>query len=279
MKALAIVSISLLMVSSGIACQATAQSPPDYFSSIQNLDGSRLRQQLYKTVAWAHDNDDPSELLENCHSSQSCHFHQPLSYKNARRHLFGEIDLLTLPSEGFAIVSFYCRDTFYQDDFPNSKNLGPLRIPSSSILNTEHSWPQSKFSTSFSKSTQKTDLHALFPVRNRVNSIRGNRPFGNVESTTNRPCDEVHYGISDVGTTVFEPSDEVKGNVARALFYFSVRYQMNIDEDQENVLRSWHQLDPVDSDELLRNSMIYEIQGNRNPFIEMPHLVMQMENF
>ena len=35
----------------------------------------------------------------------------------------------------------------------------------------------------------------------------------------------------------------------------------------------WHALDPVDNFERNRNNVIYNAQGNRNPFIDHPELV------
>ncbi|HHX76027.1 MAG TPA: endonuclease I, partial [Acholeplasmataceae bacterium] len=36
---------------------------------------------------------------------------------------------------------------------------------------------------------------------------------------------------------------------------------------------TWHEEDPVSDFELSRNSKIYNIQSNRNPFIDHPELV------
>jgi endonuclease I len=41
----------------------------------------------------------------------------------------------------------------------------------------------------------------------------------------------------------------------------------------------WHESDPVDQEELERNQMVFEIQGNRNPFIDQPNLVSQISDF
>ena len=40
-----------------------------------------------------------------------------------------------------------------------------------------------------------------------------------------------------------------------------------------SVLLTWHQQDPVDEKELLRNDAVFQHQGNRNPFIDNPDWV------
>jgi endonuclease I len=38
-------------------------------------------------------------------------------------------------------------------------------------------------------------------------------------------------------------------------------------------LISWHEADPVDDDELEDNTLIFDFQSNRNPFIDHPEYV------
>ena len=63
------------------------------------------------------------------------------------------------------------------------------------------------------------------------------------------------------------------------MFYFSVRYNMDISSSVERTLKKWHELDPVDEAEMKRNQEIYLIQGNRNPFIDFPELASRISNF
>lgn len=67
---------------------------------------------------------------------------------------------------------------------------------------------------------------------------------------------------------VFAPPEEYRGNVARAMFYMSVRYWWEMPPNMEDVLKQWHEDDPVDADECRRNECIATIQHNRNPFID-----------
>lgn len=86
-------------------------------------------------------------------------------------------------------------------------------------------------------------------------------------------------GFNSFKEHCFEPPQQHKGNVARALFYFSIRYQMPIDDNQESYLRSWHNEDPIDQNEIDRNDKIKSFQNISNPFIEKPDLVDLIQNF
>ena len=59
----------------------------------------------------------------------------------------------------------------------------------------------------------------------------------------------------------------------------TVRDQIKIDSRQEKTLKRWHILDPVDAEEMERNEQIFNIQHNRNPFIDYPQLADKISNF
>lgn len=145
------------------------------------------------------------------------------------------------------------------------------KMPSNTTLNIEHTWPQSMGAVGPAKS----DLHHLFPTDSKANSYRSSLPFG--------VCDERHIkfdvGGSRCDGSVFEVRKQHRGNVARAMFYFAVRYNKSIDAQEEAVLRQWHKDDPVDACERARNDAIEAIQRNRNPFIDHPEYVDQITNF
>ena len=83
------------------------------------------------------------------------------------------------------------------------------------------------------------------------------------------------------------------GDIARSYFYLSTAYWNKwdcCDTDQndgsdmktwmEDVMRSWHAADPVDDAERNRNEEIYSNwQENRNPFIDHPEWVDQIDDF
>lgn len=145
------------------------------------------------------------------------------------------------------------------------------------ILNCEHTYAQSWFGYT---SVPKADLHHLFPVTMTVNSSRGNLPFGVVTGTATTYASANGYvskrGNDSNGHTVFEPADQHKGDLARAILYFAVRYNMGLsydNVDMESTLLAWSAADPVSQKEVDRNEGIYAYQGNRNPFIDHPEYV------
>ena len=233
----------------------TAQPPPDYYNFYPQ---NAFRDDLYNSI----------ELR-----------HVSLSYKAARQKLFGLLFLKGLSFETYSLMTTYCQTPITNNDLSASSPLGPQQIPDHQVVNTEHAWPQSKFSPNFPEALQKGDLHSLFPELTPVNSLRKNHPFGFVASSPNSPCPGAALGKSASGRTVFEPHDNVKGDVARALFYFSVRYKHPIDNEQETTLRQWHEQDPIDRDEEDHNDQVFLIQKNRNPFIDDPSWVEQIKDF
>jgi len=86
-------------------------------------------------------------------------------------------------------------------------------------------------------------------------------------------------GADAQGTTVFEVRPSRRGDIARMMFYFSTRWGVDIAQTEEATLRRWSNEDPVDSRERARNEAIARIQGNRNPFVDCPTLLEQIENF
>lgn len=147
-------------------------------------------------------------------------------------------------------------------------------------INCEHSFPQSKGAEN---GNAKSDMHHLFPSRAAVNEARSNYPFGEIDDTkTNRwfyksfsqnfiPGSNKNE-FSESITGMFEPREDHKGNVARALFYFFCMYELQADalffESMKTVLCSWHLQDPVDSLEWERSHIIAKYQDQKpNPFV------------
>lgn len=151
--------------------------------------------------------------------------------------------------------------------------------------NREHVWAKSKgdFGT---RPGAGTDLHHIRPTDVSVNGRRGSLSFDNGGQIYNDPDGQTTNRVSD---TSWEPRDEVKGDVARMLFYMAVRYEDGLDlelVDQRvpesskkpkigklSTLLQWHAADPPSAFEKRRNNRIHELQGNRNPFIDHPEWV------
>ena len=146
------------------------------------------------------------------------------------------------------------------------------------IYNCEHVVPQSWFRK---KNPMRGDLHHLFTCEAKCNSFRGNLHY--FDFPDYGPDSEDGYvfeGIrEDCGKSEgrkFEPY-RGKGIAARAVFYFLVRYPGEIDNHSSEMksyvietLKEWHNQFPVTEYERHRNMAIYEMQGNRNPFIDYP---------
>lgn len=230
--------------------------------------------------------DELFTILHNNHSSSqnsydtisqscagNCYSHVNLGYDEARRIMFDELYRLSDDSGNY-VVDVYCAKKFRYRNFEEVKNMG-------SEINTEHTWPQSKFTNNFDKTLQKADLHHLYPTDSDANSLRGNYTFGvpsNSNNTRSAPNCSIS-GLSNSNHPVFLPPTEHRGNVARALFYFSVRYRLPINPSEELFLRQWHQLDPVDASERERHEIISNYQRVRNPFVDHPELVYSITDF
>lgn len=144
-------------------------------------------------------------------------------------------------------------------------------------FNAEHVVPQSWFK---SREPMKGDLHHLFACEPECNNARSNFPY--LEFALNSEVDLKHFKdhCGTYGIGGFEP-EYGKGAVARASFYFLIRYPGKIIKKFRknfniSLLQRWHYQFPVTNYEKHRNQAIFEIQGNRNPFIDFPELVKKI---
>ncbi|MDZ4712165.1 MAG: endonuclease [bacterium] len=145
----------------------------------------------------------------------------------------------------------------------------PLVTPPQS-MNTEHTFPQGFFNQD---EPMRSDIHHLYPTDETANSRRNNYDFGYVVSNITWQVGGSKLGNDAGGNLVFETRDQHKGNVARCLFYFLMRYQNYgsfMDAVQENVLRQWNRFDTVDAKERQRENGIQAFQNNRSPFVDHP---------
>jgi endonuclease I/subtilisin-like proprotein convertase family protein len=182
-----------------------------------------------------------------------------VSYSEARKEIFTNVD----------VNNGKVRDVYTHREINGGK------IPNSSDMNVEHTWPQSKGATG----TAKSDLHHLFPTDSKANSTRSSFPFGKVEKVQWSSPSGAKFGTDAQGRKVFEPPAEHKGNVARAMFYFSAEYNKRIPPEEEAVLREWNKLDAVDSAEIERNRRVAAVQGNNNQFVLNSNLADRISDF
>ncbi|MCF7926346.1 MAG: endonuclease [Candidatus Izimaplasma sp.] len=184
-----------------------------------------------------------------------------------------------------------CQDTITPPDYCEAEMYGELRTIE---WNREHIWSKSRGGfTNDSDLGAYTDTHHLVAAERRMNSIKNNRLFEDCHDGDDTNIEDRGYGNYTCNDWEFEPRDEVKGDVARMLFYMAVRYEGETGDlvdleladdpdasrdsflplygDIDDLLR-WHLEDPVREEEILRNEVIFSYQGNRNPFIDMPEL-------
>ena len=150
------------------------------------------------------------------------------------------------------------------------------------VWNREHVWAKSH-GFNDEKYTAYADAHHLRATEKVINSSRNNSYFDEIVNPANTDI----YG-NKWNSKVFEPRDEVKGDVARILFYMVTRYHdseltLTLDNTGNynneptlgmlDTLIKWHYEDPVSETEIKRNEVVYTYQGNRNPYIDHPEFV------
>ena len=171
-----------------------------------------------------------------------------------------------------------------------AKTLNASGVQASNLdaWNREHVWAKSH---GFPDRAQLayTDAHHLRATDVSVNSTRSSYDF----AEGGEMVPESPQNSYDKNLQTWEPRDEVKGDVARMMFYMDVRYAgLSSDNTPDLVLvdnigtstgtpefgklctlYQWSLTDVVDQAERLRNDKVYEFQGNRNPFIDHPEWI------
>jgi len=151
-------------------------------------------------------------------------------------------------------------------------------------MNLEHGWPQAKGAGEGTDGN--VNMYHLFPSRTDINSDRANFPFADIPDNLTqkwyfrdtemavKPGNNIN-AYSEYASGSFEPRESVKGDIARAMFYFWTIYRADalaadpfFFASQLTYLCDWHEQDPVDVSELQRNDIIAHYQdGKVNPFI------------
>ena len=191
-----------------------------------------------------------------------------LSYNNARDVLYAEVDKIN--GEVKAVY------TNYAVQLPT--DVDPSTHLYENGIDCEHVWPQSLYEGT---EPMKSDMHHLRPCKTNVNSSRGHNPFGEVNTNqnhwywleydlTNPPTQNIDE-YSESASNLFEPREDMKGDIARTIFYFYTMYSDVADDNffeiQKDILYDWHQIDLITSEEIIRTNKISEYQDYPNPFI------------
>jgi endonuclease I len=241
-------TLIMLLVSSSIAL---ADAPDGYYTPADDLEGHALRGAVH-------------DIIVN---------HEVHPYSSVRFDVHDAIDILDeLDGDESRVQLIYSDATATKISWPG--------------YNREHVWPVSLGSAHGTPAY--TDLHHIFACDANINSARSNRPYDECGGDCN-----THVEAPDTFYTsrTWEPPDSDKGDVARALFYMDLRYEGDINGEPNlrlvewgvtagcncmgrlSKLRRWHQFDPVDDRERSRNDRVFQLQGNRNPFIDNPQWV------
>ncbi len=247
-----------------------ANAAENYYESITNQKGFELKSALKKLLARTH---------------------RPQGYKALYRvYITSDIDT-TYDNDG-SIVDMYSENPKGVDPyiFKTERQRCGQYSKEADCYNREHIFPQSSFKK---KPPMRSDFFHVYPTDGYVNNRRGHFPFGEVDgipSYTSQNGSKVGYNtFESQGSKVFEPINEFKGDIARALFYFATRYENRIQEFHHDwldgsrsrvykpwftrLLLKWHRQDPVSVHEQNRNNAGFSFQENRNPFIDHPEYV------
>lgn len=176
----------------------------------------------------------------------------------------------------------YCIDRYSPERRQFTSLTGAI-----SGMNIEHSFAKSWWGGSQIQAYK--DLFNLMPSDSKANSSKSNYAMGEV---TNASYDNGSIKVgkgNKIKNSIWEPEDKWKGDFARTYMYMVTCYSdltwtsNGLDQLENNqwptfnewtmemVLR-WSREDPVDEIEIARNEAVYDIQGNRNPFVDFPNL-------
>lgn len=147
-----------------------------------------------------------------------------------------------------------------------------------------HSWMPSYPADGNPAKPEYSDQHNLYPVNQaQANSPRSNLPMNVITGNVvfSYLDGKVGYNGSQLA---YEPRDAQKGNSARAMFYMATAYNgvsganwhLPVDQDQA-ILKTWHNTDAPDNYEIARNEYIFSQQGNRNPYIDSVHFACYVD--
>lgn len=235
---------------------------PDYYEGIDfKQNGKAIKEELHNLINATH---------------------HAVSYTPGVWNILDQSDL-DLDSQGrvLLIYGFTDNSTIYSEqrtrDVNNKNNTGGN---ANGKWEREHVFPKSLANPVLDTRYPGTgtDAHNLRAVDRQINSTRSNNAYR--EKWTQDVT-----GQAKLINGGFYPGDEWTGDVARIIMYMYVHYGMETDpqlvaynnttsndDRMPDMFLKWNALDKVSEFEKVRNEIIYETQGSRNPFIDNPYL-------
>ena len=261
---------------------AEASAPSNYYSSINSsMKGDTLKVALYNIIKghtkYSYNSLEVAmKITDRDYTLSPLQENEPEDYDPYMRLLYAN----------------------YNGDATTAKtwktSQGSYGVEKGYVWNKEHIWAKANGFGSASSCAAYSDLHHLRASDWKCNNTRSNFPFANVTPHNNTTASQDYRQSNSYLTdnyknnNLFEPRDDDKGDVARALFYMATRYYNGEGSNNTHLtlttgtdssggkwgyldtLLAWHEADPVDEFEAHRNDLVYTIQNNRNPYIDHP---------
>ncbi len=244
------------------ACMRIGPMPCNYYAAAQGLKDSILKSTL-------------SEII---------HCGPRYKYGSGKRHTWNGFFFTDRDTLTNQVIDMYSNNLRYFDQEDTCASVIGCDI--------EHMLPNSWWGGADGNYETYCDLYALVPADYSANRSKSdNAPGIPADTTFNNGMFFIGSGKDYGLTRVFCPTDEYKGDFARAYFYVVTCYEniqwkttgdcgksMTNDNYLEfqpwlqELLMGWHRLDPVSEKEKTRAIEVNKIQGNRNPFIDYPDL-------
>lgn len=179
------------------------------------------------------------------------------------------------PENVLLLYGYNDDDAILSNDRTRDKDLSCHTSSCTGLWVREHVYPRSLGDPDLGSSGPGSDAHHLRSIDSQMNNSRSNRVFNDGSGNA---------GVLPNGN--FYPGDEWKGDVARMMMYMYVRYQDRCEAvvvgagsvsysnygDMPDIFLEWNMEDPVSQYEINRNTILEDMQGNRNPFIDNPYL-------
>jgi endonuclease I len=274
MKKVGLLTKLVLLFTLTMSFSLTLHAAPKngFYTSAKTLSGYKLKTALMKITKRTHTNRGYGSLMNVYFKS------------DADR---------TYDNDGSIVDMYSERPSSYDEyTFSHKRQKCGNYKKEADCFNREHVFPQSIFGKA---NPMRSDIFHVFPTDGYVNGKRSAFPFGEVKNPRWVSSNGSKVGVNTTPGyrgTVFEPIDEFKGDIARALLYFGTRYEdrishwshamLNGTSDQVyntwfvKLLLKWHKMDPVSEHEKRRNDIGEKYQGNRNPFTDNPEWVFKI---